>query len=73
MERFFQKIDKKGGLETAKELITRDDVSEGFTNLYLLGRLDLAMENLVVNPKYSELFTDEEIEIYRRRLAQPNR
>ncbi len=67
-ERFFQMVDQRGGLETAKDLISRDEVSEGFTNLYLLGRLDLAMENLVVNPTYSELFTDEEIAKCRERL-----
>ena len=67
-ERFFQMVDQRGGLETAKDLISREEVSEGFSNLYLLGRLDLAMENLVVDPKYSELFTDEEIDKCRDRL-----
>lgn len=52
-ERFFRMIDKKSGLETAKELIIRNEVSEGFTNPYLLGRRDLAMEKLVFNPKYA--------------------
>lgn len=71
-ERFFQMVDKHGGFETAKELISKDEVSEGFTNLYLLGRLDLAMENLVINPKYSELFTVKEVGICRKRLEQVN-
>jgi hypothetical protein len=44
--------------------------SEGFTQLYLKGRLDLTVESLVLEEKFRELFTDELLEHARSRLRE---
>jgi hypothetical protein len=59
-----------GGLGTAKRLLASSEVHSGFTALYERGRLDLTVEALVVQPKFSELFTDDELDKARRRLDQ---
>jgi len=57
-----------GGLKTAQKLLATPNPSEGFEVLWELQRLDLSMENLVLNPKYRSLFTDEEITTAKERL-----
>jgi len=59
-----------GGLGTAHRLLTSSDVASGFTALYERGRLALTVEALVLKPEFAGLFTDEEIETARQRLAQ---
>ena len=65
---FLRMLNDHGGLETARMLLAKSDVSEGFIRLALLRRLDLAVESLVLNPKWKSLFTDDELQIARRRL-----
>jgi hypothetical protein len=68
---FLQMLERRGGLSTAKYLINSDRPSDGYTNLYERGRLDLTVEAMVVeNPKWHPLFTDDEIRKARRRLRQ---
>lgn len=63
--RFNQMLQKYGAVETAKRLIAialkTGNTSDGFTTLFLCGRLDLTMEDSVCNPEYQSLFTPEEI------------
>ena len=66
--RFLQMLSEIGGFNTAKELIKKDDVSEGFIILWENGRLDLSVESYVLKDKYKELFSEKEIEICRKRL-----
>ena len=59
-----------GGLETARILINSPKVSDGYTTLWELGRLDITVEALIHdNAKYQELFTKEELKTVRKRLA----
>jgi hypothetical protein len=59
------------GLETARILLHADKVSDGYTALWERGRLDLTVEALIYDhPEYHSLFTEEEREIARRRLAE---
>jgi hypothetical protein len=44
--------------------------SDGFAELWERGRLDLTVEALVAEPKFSELFSENEIAVARRRLEQ---
>lgn len=64
--RFNQMLTQYGGVGTAKRLIANgimtSKTSDGYTTLYLCGRLDLTMEHSVCQPKYRELFTQEEID-----------
>jgi len=60
----------RGGLATARKLLAAPTISDGFAALWERGRLDLTVEALVVQPRFAELFTPEEIEIARSRLEQ---
>lgn len=66
--RFLQMINEYGGYETACKLIAgKDDVS-GFTELWVVDRLDLSMEYLVVH-KWAHIFEPEQVKICADRLA----
>lgn len=62
------RMNNNDAVATVKTLIAKDNVTEGFTRLCLLNRLDLTLENIVSNPKFSELFTVEEIQKCKNRL-----
>lgn len=59
-----------GGLGTARRLLATSSVSEGFVALWERKRIDLAVENVVLRPEFESLFTDEERDTARRRLAE---
>jgi hypothetical protein len=59
-----------GPLETANRLLHSKRPSEGFTALWQWGRLDLTVENVVLKSEFAQLFTDEDRDIARRRLAE---
>lgn len=65
---FFQMLHERGGLATAQYLINTDTPSMGFTKLWECGRLDLTVEAVALEPHYASLFTEEELELARRRL-----
>jgi hypothetical protein len=67
---FIGMLSSYGGLGTAQRLLASTEISTGFATLYERGRLDLTVEAVVVQPKFAGLFTDEEIQIARQRLAQ---
>lgn len=66
--RFLQMLDEHKGLETAKILLNAPHVSDGYTALWELGRLDLTVEATILNPKWHSLFSDEERKIAQNRL-----
>lgn len=68
--RFMQLILEKGGLRAAKQLITKDGGTSGFTTLYEMGRLNVSVEAHVLKPEYAELFTEEEQKLCRERLKE---
>ncbi|GAA3386430.1 GmrSD restriction endonuclease domain-containing protein [Cryptosporangium minutisporangium] len=61
---------EEGGVETAKRLLASATVSTGFTALWHKGRLDLTVEALVLDPRFESLFTPDDLDIARARLAQ---
>jgi len=68
---FFQMLTDHGGLETARILIHKDKVSDGYTALYLRGRLDITVEAVIHNnSKWHPLFTPSELEICTARLKK---
>ena len=68
--RFLHMLGEHGGLETARLLIHRPMVSDGYTALWERGRLDLTVEALIHdNPQWHSLFTEEELAIVHRRLV----
>jgi hypothetical protein len=67
---FLRAVRNKGGLAEARHLLRMSGTSDGFERLTADGRLDLSMEALVLDPRYSQLFTPEEVEIAQTRLAE---
>ena len=68
--RFVQMVSKDGGLCTAKKLLASPIISHGLTELHLCGRLDISMENLVLQKPWRELFTDAELALAEQRLIK---
>lgn len=67
---FLKMVTEHGGLAAARILIHAQHVSSGYTELWERGRLDLSMEAKIVDtPRFHKLFSAEEIEICRKRLA----
>ena len=58
-----QSIERYGAAATMENLIRRRQLSEGYTCLERLGRLDLSAEALTVKSAYGELFSDQEVNI----------
>ena len=67
---FLRMLQDRGPLETARFLIHTPKPSDGFTALWERRRLDLTVEAHVLQDRFHELFTDDEREICRDRLAQ---
>lgn len=68
--RFLQMLGEKGGVGTAKSLISKPGGTEGFTNLWELGRLELSVEALVIQEEFQSLFSQDEIESCKNRLKE---
>ncbi len=68
--RFFNMLHEHRGLETARILLHAPHVSEGYTALHERGRLDLTVEALILQRTWHPLFSDQERQIARDRLAQ---
>lgn len=62
-----QMLERIGAIETARRLIASPP-SDGFGRLALLGRLDLAVESLILQPRWDGVFTDAERRVARQRL-----
>ena len=66
---FLQMLTDNRGRQTAKTLINAVKPSDGYTALYMRGRLDLTVEALVVeDERWHQLFTDNELARARKRL-----
>ena len=59
--RFIQTIQKFGGVKTAKEIMRKGRLSDEFEVLQKAGLIQLTMEALVVDRRFAELFTDDEV------------
>ena len=65
---FLQMVSELGGLEAARRLLAKTELSDGFAELYLHDRLDLTVEAHVIRPEFRALFTAEELRIAEKRL-----
>ena len=65
---FLRMVQERGGLGAAKHLLSGPDPQSGFTRLWELRRLDLSMEALVLEERWSGLFTEDECRTARARL-----
>ena len=67
---FLRMVGRQGGVEAAKKLLQSDDTEHGSPAFWECGRLELMFEYLVLQPKYADLFSDEEKERAGNRLKQ---
>lgn len=67
---FIGMLDRHGGVRTAKRLIADGNIQSGIKKLRDLGRLDIAMEQIMLDPEFATLFTPEELAAARWRLEQ---
>ena len=68
--RFLQMVNEQGGLEAAKSLLHVDGYSDGIVALWERGRPDITMEALVLQKPWDILFSEEELNIARKRLNE---
>ena len=68
--RFRNLVLSEGGVMAAKKLLSSNRYSEGLTRLWEEGRLDISMEAAVLEPEWSSLFSDDELETARKRLSE---
>jgi hypothetical protein len=67
---FLRMVVERGGRDAARALLAGQQVSDGFTELWDRHRLDLSMEALVLEPRWSPLFSAAELAEARRRLTE---
>lgn len=67
---YLDMLHRHGAHETARRLLHAPTASAGYVALYERGRLDLTVENVALRPEFGALFTEEERDIARRRLAE---
>ena len=67
--RFLQMLYDHRGLATARILLHASNVSDGYVALWEHKRLDLTVEALILGSEWRPLFSDQEMKIARKRLA----
>ncbi len=67
---FLRSVRNDGGLAVAKKLLAPEETSTGFARLVEARRVDLSVEAIVLEDRYSHLFTSAELDEARERLAQ---
>lgn len=55
-----REISPEEALKTARRILSGQRLSDGFSQLQAQGRLDLSLEALAVNSRFTSLFTDQE-------------
>ncbi len=63
-----QMLNTQGAIATCKSLINNKNISTGFNKLWSLKRLDLTIENIILEEAFSDLFTETEKKIARDKL-----
>jgi hypothetical protein len=59
-----------GTVDAIKRLINSKEISDGFTKLWKLGKLNLSMENIIQEPAWVNLFTEDERKKAKKRLKK---
>jgi hypothetical protein len=65
-----QLLHEHRGIETAQILLHASKVSDGYVALWERQRLDLTVEAVILAEKWHPLFSEQEREIARNRLAE---
>lgn len=68
--RFLHMLHEHRGIETARILLHASKVSEGYVALWERKRLDLTVEAVILAAEWHSLFSEQQREIARKRLAE---
>jgi len=68
--RFEQMLGELGALRLAKALVKSAEIHDGMKEMAKLGRKDLIMESIMLEPKFSSLFSASELQAADWRLRQ---
>jgi hypothetical protein len=63
-------LERHGGVQTAKRLIAAGEIQSAIIRLAELGRLDITMERIMLEPESAPLCTEGELAAARWRLDQ---
>jgi hypothetical protein len=66
---FLHMVLDHGGVETARRLLSTDDVQSGLYELWDCGKPEISVEYLVLQPKWTALFDAQQIARARKRLT----
>ncbi len=67
---YLRKVRKEGGVLAARYFLRQRGLSEGLITLAKLGRLDMSVEQLILEPPWTSLFTGEERAMASAKLAE---
>jgi hypothetical protein len=70
---FVEMVERHGGVETARRLLSTEDIQYGFDKLWEHDRLDLTVEYHVLQPHFKELFNENVRREATRRLKDLGR
>lgn len=68
--RFEQMLQSSDAVTLAKKLVASGELQDGLKKLKGMGRLDLSMEEIMLEPKFAPLFAKQELDAARWRLSQ---
>lgn len=66
-------VEQHGAVETTRHIIMSGDLQDGLLRLLSLGRIDLTIEQQVLDERWHELFTDQKREVAHWRLEEEQR
>ena len=70
---WMEMVERHGAVEAAKRLLVSGDIQSGLLRLLLLGRVDLTVEHAVLDPRWADLFDDQDRQLAQWRLDQGQR
>jgi hypothetical protein len=66
---FVRMLDEHRAVVAARQLLAAPAISEGFSQLWELGHLELTVEAIVLEDRFRPLFRASELDVARKRLA----
>ena len=65
---FITMCNEEGAVNASKDVINSEKITDGFTRLWELGKLKLSVENIIQEPEWHELFSDDDRKKSKKRL-----
>jgi hypothetical protein len=67
---FVQMLNREGAINTVNHLLATNKYAQDLTTLYILQALHLTVEAIILEEPYSQLFTEDQLNIARVRLKK---